>query len=865
MTAAYRWLLRLYPASFRREYGAEMTALFAARRQATGGILGTARLWVDTVFDTIGNAALIHADLLRQDTHYALRSLRRVPGFTATVILIIALGIGANTAAFSVADFVFFRPIPFRGADRLVTIWERVPEYDAQQPSPANYRDWQVMSRAFDSMGAYHQQSSSLLGGSSPQQIGGIAVDGPVLDMLGIAPLLGRLPSADETRRNVPVVVLSYALWQGSFGADPAELGRQVTLDGSPFTVIGVMPRRFAFPDRTAQFWVPMQASEVHDDDRSNSWFYVVARLKPGWTVPQAQRDMDRVAAVLARSYPKDDGAIGANVLSLRDTYNQVFSTQSAALARTLLFSLCGAAFCILLITCANLANLLLVRGLARRRELSVRTALGAGRERLVRQLLTESLLLAAAGGAIGIVLAYLAMPLLSALIPMSLPWAEPPTIDLRVLLAAAVLSIATGLGFGVLPAIRTGRGSSFDGLRDDTRSGGGRRARFRSALVVAEVTASVVLLVATALLLRAILRVRAIDPGFRADHVMTLRTELPPYRYSLVATRTAFFDGVLGRVRALPGVRAAGYITALPMRLGGGIWPVSIPPDTGDRHASLRFITPGYISALQIRTVRGRDVTDGDTPMAPWVAVVSQSFAARYWPGRDPIGQHFKFAFADRTIVGVVEDVRVRGPERVSEPQVYLPYQQVPDSALVGYVPKDLVVRSTLPREALVRELRRIIHDADPLQAISNVETLDAVVAEQSASRTVQVRTLAGLAALAVLLAGIGLHGVLAFSVSQRRQEIAIRMALGARQEQVIGMVVRQGAILALAGIIPGLVLAGAAGRAMASALAGVSPFDLTAFSIAAVLAAVMVIAGSWWPSVQASRVEPTSALHGQ
>ena len=857
---AYRLLLRLYPASFRREYGGEMTALFAARRRGVHGI-GVAGFWIGTVFEVLGNALLVHWDILRQDLRQGFRSLGHAPAFAVTAIVVTALGVGANAAAFSVADYVFLRPLPFRDADRLVTIWERVPSFSMMQPSPPNYHDWAIESQSFDAIGAYNLQSWSILGGAVPDQVGAAAINGPLFDMLGAAPLLGRLPTAGEIAAGAPVVLLSYGLWQDDFGGDPHVVGRPVTINGSPRSVAGVMPRSFVFPDRSVRLWAPMIVAEATDTDRTNSWFYVLARLKPGRTAVQAQRDMDRVSAGLARIYPQADASVAANVMSMRDTY----AASSPSRNRALLVTLCGAALCVLLVSCANLASLLLVRAMQRRREIAVRAALGAGRERLVRQLLTESLMLAIAGGVLGVGLAFAAIPLLNRMIPDTLPMAQQPNVDLRVLAVAALLSVVTGVGFGVVPAVRIGRGSSFEGLRDDVRSGGGRRSRLRAVLIIVEVAASVVLLVSAGLLLRAMLRVRAVDPGFRQDHVLTVRTELPMYRYWQVDRRAAFYQRVLEEVRALPGVTAAGYTSFLPMKMGGGIWKASAPPDTVTHQASLRYITPGYFDAMRIQLLRGRGVGQADAHSAPATAVVSESFARQLWPGRDPIGQRFHIAFIDRTVVGVAHEVRVRGPERDAEPQVYLPYQQVPDSFLTFYAPKDLAIRSTLPPAALIPAVRRVIHDVDPLQSVTDVEPLSTVVASQTESRAVQVRVLLAFAAIAILLAGVGIHGLMAYTVSQRSREIGVRLALGAGQRSIVALVMRQAVVLTVAGLVPGVLLAYGSGRALQAILAGVRPTDMVTFAVAVAVCAAMTLIGSLVPVLRAVRVDPNSVMRAE
>ena len=537
--------------------------------------------------------------------------------------------------------------------------------------------------------------------------------------------------------------------------------------------------------------------------------------------------------------------------------------------SRLLLTVLFAAAACVLLIACTNLANLLLVRALARQKELAVRASLGAGRERLVRQLLTESLTLAALGGVCGVLAAKIALPLLMRLVPQGLPIAEP-AIDLRVLLFAVLLTVLTGLGFGIVPALRACGGSGAAALREGSRSGvGGRKERLRAALVILEVTASVVLLVAGGLLIRALWTIQAVDPGFRAEGVLTLRTSLPMPKYEQTARREQFYTRVLSDVRALPGVESASYISFLPMTLRGGIWPVSVNGEvltrSENRTASLRYVEPDFFQTLEIPIRMGRDVNETDTRESLYVAVVSESFVRRYWPGENPLGQRFQFAFKERTVVGVVGDVRVRGLERESEPQVYLPDQQVEDRWLTWYAPKDLVVRSASAPEALLPAVRRILQDADPEQPISDVRTLADVVAADTAPRQAQVRVLGAFAALAFLLAAIGIHGLLSFTVSQRTQEIGVRMALGAQRFNILAMILRESFALAAAGVACGVAGGYAAGRAMEALLAGVPPADTTIFCAAVALSLGMTMLGSLIPSLRAVRVDPASVIRNE
>jgi predicted permease len=857
----YRALLHLFPASFRLEYGGEMSAIFERRRRDASGPLGTAGVWIEAVYDVLTNAVRVHLDLLRQDLRYTARTLGRSPGFTVTAILVAALGVAATTATFSITDHVLVRPLPFADADRLAMVWEDPWPHGSSrnEVSPANYRDWKRMATSFE-LAVYRTAALSLVGDGDPEQLSVVSATADLFPMLGRSPRLGRAFLEDDTRKGAPgTAVLSHGLWRTRFGADPGVLGRSILLNDEPHTVIGVMPPDFRFPSRETQAWTALRLGEEDFENRRNTYLYAVAKRRPGVSLEQAQADMSLVAAQLERAHP-DNAKVGATVVPLRD--------HVSGQARLLLKALFGAALCVLLIACTNLAGLLVARGAFRRKELAVRASLGAGRERLVRQLLTESLLLAAAGGALGVALAASVVPLVTRLVPNALPIAEVPPMDLRVLGFAAVVTALTGVGFGVIPALRASRDTSGNALREGARAGT-RSERFRSSLVIAEVTASVVLLVGAGLLIRALWRVQQVDPGFRPEGVLTLRTALPQPKYATVRARHDYYVRVLDEVRALPGVSHAGFISGLPMVMRGGIWSAEVAGQAlapGERHpVSLRFVTPGIFDALGIPIRGGREALPSDTGQAPFVAVVSESFGQRHWPGQDPLGRRFRLANEDRTVVGVVGDVRVRGLERPSEPQVYLPYQQVPDGAIIGYTPKDLVIRSGGDAAALAPAVRRIIARADPRQPVSDVQPLADVVAADTAPRSVQVRVLAGFAAAAVLLAAIGLHGLLAFTVSQRLREIGVRMTLGARPADILSLVLRQGLVLAAAGVVVGLFLAYVAGRTLQALLAGVSPGDPVVFLAALTLAVVMTAAGSLWPAVRAARVDPLTVMRAE
>lgn len=859
----YRLLLHLYPKSFCHEYGDQMCEAHAERARLASGPLATAALWLEAVPDVLTNALCVHWDILRQDLHYTRRTLVRTPGFAATAIVVTALGIGANAAVFSVTDRVFIRPLPFADADRLVKLWQRMPNYPRMEVSPPNYRDWRAMSASFSSMGAFTGLPVNLIGQGDPERLEVGAVTPDVFTTLGVKPALGRVFTPDEEGDGAPLtVVLNHVLWQSAFGGDPGVVGREIRLSGislRSYTVIGVMPRGFYFPDRDTDLWVPLRL--LGDTDRTNNLLQVIARLKPGVSIDGAGAEVATLAASLERAYPRENEKSGAVVIALRD--------EISSQARLLLIALFVASICVLLIACTNLANLLLTRFLARRPELSVRAAMGAGRERLVRQLLTESLVLSVLGGALGILIGTVAMPLLARLAPASVPLSDPEAFDVRMLTFALLMTFVTGIAFGVVPALRVCRGGDLSALRERTASGIGHRGeRLRGALVLAEITASIVLLVASGLLIRALWRVRAVDPGFRTENVLTLRTALPANKYGRTDVRARFYDRVLADVRALPGVVSAGYITFLPMTMTGGIWPVNVKgiPNVSTRgtgnNASLRYVTPGFFATLGIPFRLGRDIAESDTRDAPFAAVVSESFAKRYWPDQTPLGRTFTFALAERTVVGVVADIRVRGLERESEPQVYVAYTQVPDNALTFYAPKDFVVKASGDAMTLLPSIRSIIKKADPELPVTDVRTLADIVDGQTAPRETQVRVLVAFVLVSVVLAGVGIHGLLSFGVSRRKAEIGLRIALGAQRGDVLRMVLREGVMLAVAGCGLGMCLAYIAGRAMHGLLAGVGPADTATFTAAAALAIVMTISGSLAPAIRAVRIDPATAL---
>ena len=852
----YSALLRLYPTGFRTEYRADLIAAFTERARGYSGPFMSLRLVFAAVADVVPNALAEHWEILRQDVRYAARSLRRTPGFAVTAILVVALGVGANTAAFSLADFVLVRPLPYPQPERMVRLWQTTPGYGRLELSPANYRDWKASLTTIEKVSAYTGGAMNLVGDGEPRRLELTRATPDFFETLGISPLAGRTFSRSDST-NAQVIVLSYGLWQTQFGGDPAIIGKVVRLDGDPYTITAIMPQGFLFPYRDTQAWVPMPLSERDFADRGDNYLETVARLRPGATMERAGNELALLTKRLEQEYPKANQNTGGVVIPLRGAFSER--------AKLLVLALCGATACILLLACANLASLLLARATSRARELAVRAALGAGRERLVRQLVTESIGLAALGGTLGLALAVGGLPLLARLVPNTLPIAEQPSLDMRVLLVASVIVVITGLAFGVGPAIGAGKSKAIDALREGGRSGG-RTQRARTVLVVVEVAASVVLLVSSGLLIRAVLRIQAIDPGFRAENVLTLRTALSAPRYLADVARGPFYDRVLGEVRALPGVQSAAYMSGLPIRMRGGIWGVALvgAPLTRDEASTtgLRFATPGYFATMGIPLRAGRDIADTDTRDRPLVAVVSESFARRYWPNESALGKQFSFRFGQPTVIGVVGEVRVRGLERESEPQMYLSARQMPDSTLGGYVPKDLAIRSTVPAATLLPAVRRIIAAADPDQPISDVAMMSDVVATETASRMTQLRLLGILSAIALVIAGVGIHGLLAFAVSRRARELGVRRALGEQASSILNRVLKEGMVLAGTGVVIGVFVAYLAARAMSALLAGVEPGDPLTLSAAAVLCLLTAILGCVRPALRASRVDPITAL---
>ncbi len=855
----YRSLLRLYPASFRAEYGDEMVRAYEASSRQLGSI---AAAWA-AVRDVVPNALSAHGTMLTQDLRYALRMMRRSRLFVATVVLVTALGVGANTATFSVADLVLLRPLPFRDPASLVRLCEG-PRQGAgwgcmNELSPANYRDVAKATTTIRQWGVYTGGEGNLVGSGEPVRVAAEAVSPEVLPLLGVRPLIGRVfDTTDAGRHDAGSVVLSYGLWQSQFGGRSDILGKTIRLDDTTRTIIGIMPPAFRFPAAATQLWTPLILRDDDFSDRTNTYLQGIGRLAPGVTFEQARAELGLVFDRLAHEHPDTNNETWFSFFRLRDEMSPRY--------QLMLLLLCGASLSLLLLTGANLANLLLARATAREVELAVRAALGAGRDRLVRQMLTESLLLVGVGGIVGVGVAMLAVPLLAHLVPTSLPLGEPPRLDARALLVAGAFTTLIGFGFGMIPAVVTGRGTGFRALREGTRGGGGRRQRLRTTLVAIEVAVSVLLLVTSAFLMRAVWRVQSVDPGFSPSGVLTVRTVLSSGHAADSVRRTEFYDRVLSGVAGVPGVIAAAYTSGLPMVLTGGVAGIEVPGQSARNRrndgVSLRFVTPRFFDVLGIPVVKGRVFGDADRLGRPLVAVVSESFVTRQLSTASPIGKTFRMRGHEYAVVGVVKDIKVRGLERSSEPQLYLSAAQAPGNPGTLFVPKDLMVRLAPRSGPPVTEVRDIIRRLDAQQPISNVRMLADVLDGQTADRRAQLRILVALAGVALLLTAIGIYGLLAFMVSQRSREIGVRLALGAEPSRVARMIVGDAARLALVGGIPGVVAAHLTARAMNALLFGIAPTDPVTLASGFVIVALATIAGSLGPAVSAVRVSPLVAM---
>ena len=808
------------------------------------------------------------------DLRFAFRQLLKNPGFTAVAVLTLALGIGANTAIFSIVNALVLRPLPYPESERLLWVSERAPNFPVMSISYPNFTDWLAQQNVFEHIGVYNWTSYSLTGDGEPVRLDVSRVSAGTLAALRVSPALGRIFTAGDDKPGAnPTVILSHGLWQNRFGGDPNILSRHISLDAQPFAVIGVMPADFAFPNRV-DVWVPvgLHAAEGSYQSRGNHpGLLGVARLKPGVIIEQARAEMDTIAMRLEQQYPDSNRKV-------RVRLDPLIENRVGPNTRVALWTLLGAVTMVLLIACGNVANLLLARAAARQREMAVRAALGAGRWRIVRQLLTESLLLAAAAGALGVLLANWGLHLLLAVSGDSLPRANEINLSLGVLAFSAALCVITGVLFGLAPAWQASRPQVHDALKETTRSATGGRARLRQVLVASEVALTLMLLVGAGLMLRSLHRVQTLDPGFNHERVLSFRLDLSRTKYPTNEQQTAFFQELTGKLRALPGVQAVAFASQIPLRQNG--WQTSYTiegqpdPPVGERPSmEVTAVSPEYFRALGIPVLRGRPFTEQDNlehlrnlpepsegrsrPAGMNVIIIDEEFARRHWPNEDPIGQRVRANGATMTVVGVVRRVKIRGlDEQGGFVQAYFSALQNPSRG------RTFTVKTTLPPETLAAAVRQQVLGIDPDQPIYSLHTLEELRDRSLTPRRVGTTLIGIFAGVALALAVIGLYGVLAYAVTQRTREIGIRMALGAQRRDVLGLVVGQGMKLAMVGAAMGLLGAIGLTRWFSSLLYEIKPADPVTLLATPVLLVVVALFACWLPARRAAKVDPTEAL---
>ncbi len=799
------------------------------------------------------------------DVRYGLRLLARSPATTATAVLTLALGIGANSALFSVVNGVLLRPLPYQDAGRLVALWEHVPSkgWDREPLSYPDMLDWKAQTTAFERIAGYCFVGAVLGSGTEAEYVVGAAVSADLLPLLRSRPAIGRgFTPEEDAPGGPPAVVIGHGLWKRRFQSSPDLVGSAILLDGRGVTVVGVMPDGFTFPPMSSprDYWIPLAADAQGRgvvENRGNHYMMVVARLRDGMAVEGAQAELAAVARRLETAYPDTNSGFGALVLPLHETF--------VGDVRRPLLVLLGAVGALLLIACANIANVLLARAASRRREIAVRAALGAGRARIARQLLVESLLLSLAGGAVGLVAALWGVEALMRLAPAQVLRTRPITLDLFVAGFTLAVCVATGVLCGLAPALKAA-GQSLDPALREGRGGqaeGWRRNRVRAGLVVAEVALCLVLLVGAGLLLRSLQRVLAVDPGFDPRGVLAVSLSLPAARYDGPAAKAALYERLVEEVGALPGVRAAAVVYTLP--LGGSnrsnSFRIVDREEAAGRSpdASYRSISSDYFRVMGIPLRRGRAFDRRDTAGAPRVAIVSESLARRFFPEEDPVGRTIETdedPSVKRAIVGVVGDVRYLGLDAATEPEYYVPAAQAPEPGMT------LVVKAAAEPGALGTELRARLRALDPGLPFRGVRSMEELMGQSVAPRRFSATLLGAFAAVALVLAATGLYGVLAYSVARRSREIGIRLAVGARPADILRMVVAQGMLLALAGLAAGLAGSLLLARSLSGLLFGVGAADpATLAGVSCLLAAVALLA-CWVPARRAARLDPMIPL---
>jgi putative ABC transport system permease protein len=809
-------------------------------------------------------------DTLVQDIRFGLRMLLKAPGFTAVAIIVLALGIGANTAIFSVVNAVLLRPLPYPQPDRLVQVWHTPPQSSFPgakifSVSPANYFDWVNQNRSFEQLAIYGFMSFNLTGKGEPESLIATRVSSNFFSVLRTQPMAGRVfTSEEDSSGHGKVVIISHAFWQSHFGADPNTVGQTISLNSESYTIVGIMPAKFAFPTSSdpkfqTQMWTPIAWTDKDRSVRGNHNFLVIGRLKLDTTLEQAKAEMTTISSRLEQQYPADDKGWGATIIPMRE--------QMVGEVRTALMILLGAVGFVLLIACANVANLVLVKTLARQKEIAIRTALGASSFRVLRQILAETLMLSLCGGLLGLAVAHFGVRLIVAFLAQQLPFAANISLDVPVLVFTLLVSILTGVIAGVVPAFRATKTNLNDSLkaglgRTDADSGGNRT---RSVLVVSEMALSLVLLVGAGLMIRTLSQLRNVDSGMDAHNVVITDLQLSRVKYAKPVQQFAFYDQLLRRLRTLPGVQSASAIDIMPLSGGGSTQPIAVEgrpmvPMAEQPEVPVRIVEPDFMRTMHIPLLQGRMLNTADTEDRPQTVLISDAMAKRIWPGENPIGKRLTLTFFPekiREVVGVVGNVKQDGLD-VAEPAatLYLPMAQAPRSFMT------VALRVAAQPGDIGPAIANAVHEIDREQPVNDIVAMDLVMADSIARQRFNMLLLGTFAGLALLLAAIGLYSVLAYSVRRRVREIGVRMALGAQRVDVIRMILGQGVKLALIGVVIGVVAAFVLTRLMASQLFQVSATDpLTFIGVAAILMLV-AIAACYIPALRAAKVDPMVAL---
>jgi putative ABC transport system permease protein len=807
-------------------------------------------------------------DNLLRDLKYAFRALVKKPGFTVVAVITLALGIGANTAIFSVVNAVLLSPLPYQEPDRLVMVWEDATfaGFPRNDPAPANFMDWKNQNQVFEDMAALAWSGFSLTGDGEPLQVVSFSVSANFFPLIGVQPALGRtfVPEDDQPGAH-KVAIISYALWQSRYGGDPKIIDKDILLNGEKYTVVGVMPARFQFLNNYISLWVPLAYDQEMWANRGGHYMNVVARMKPGVSLQEAQADIQTIMQRISQQYPGEsfDGKLGSVVLPLHE--------QLAGENRDQLIVLLVAVGFVLAIACANIAALLLARAASRRKEIAIRAALGASRIRVIRQLLTESLILSLTGGLAGLLLAVWSFDFLEKLIPTGMTLSTSLSIDWKMLAFTLLVSILTGVVFGLAPAIQASKVDLNEMLkqRESSTSSGAGGSRLRSALVVFEIAMALVLIVGTSLMIQTFIKLQGQYSFLQPGKILTMRTVLPRSKYDEAWKRTDFYNQVLERVKALPGVSDAGYTTSIPLSWKGGtsgFWPEGRQLIQGLSYDAIhRQITSDYLQTMGIPLLQGRYFDRTDNRQSMPVAIINETMARQYWPGESALDKKFKLGDPDSetpwmTVVGVVADVRQMGVDAPTKAEMYMPHQQM--RGYPWFAPRDLAIRASGDPMSLTSAVSDEIHSIDPDQPIAVVSTMSQLLGEETEERHVGMILLATFAGLALLLATLGIYGVLAYFVTQRTHEIGVRMALGADKSDVMKMIVKQGMLLAFIGTIFGVIASLALTRLIESLLFGVSATDPLTFVVTSMLLAAVALLACYLPARRAMKVDPMVAL---